>query len=120
MLASHSLCGQANLTGTLIDSLTREPLPNAHVYFAGTSIGTTTGLEGEFTIEDIPEGKYELIASFLGYTTIQRPIQFRIHEKHELILKLVPAPVELDGGCSKCGYYWVASEPDGIQKVVLR
>lgn len=58
---------QFSVSGTITDSQTREPLPNVNVYLAGTMIGTTSNLQGEFMIRNVPAGTYDLVVSMVGY-----------------------------------------------------
>lgn len=72
---------QSALSGKVLDSLTHKPIPYVNVFFANTTIGTVTDTTGSFTIRNIPNGKYDLTFSFVGYSTIQFPIDFLGDEK---------------------------------------
>lgn len=67
---------QNTLTGKVIDSLTRQPVPFANVFFANTSVGTTTSETGEFLLKNFQSGKYDLIISFVGYKSIKHTMLF--------------------------------------------
>src|SRR5688572_8641070 len=67
---------QSTLSGKVLDSLSRKPVPYVNVFFANTTIGTITDSTGSFAIRNIPNGKYDLTFSFVGYNTVQRPIDF--------------------------------------------
>lgn len=64
------------VTGTVTDSDTGAPLPGATVMVRGTTTGTTTGLEGGFSLE-VPSLQDTLVFSFLGYQTSEVPIAGR-------------------------------------------
>lgn len=51
------------------------PLPFANVYLEGTKKGTTTSSDGSFTIQNIKEGQYTLIASYTGFNTLKKRIE---------------------------------------------
>ncbi|MCQ2311059.1 MAG: TonB-dependent receptor [Paludibacteraceae bacterium] len=55
----------AHLQGAVLDD-TGEPLAGANIYWAGTTIGTTTDEQGTFEIEPIRQTK-QLVTSYLGY-----------------------------------------------------
>lgn len=55
-----------SISGT-VNNGKNEPLIGANVYLNGTTIGTATNNNGEFTIKNIKEGNYELCVSYLGY-----------------------------------------------------
>jgi len=54
------------ITGTVMDSLTGEPLIGANIIIEGTSIGTATDLNGRFVLKVSP-GTYSLIITYIGY-----------------------------------------------------
>ena len=56
------------LTGTIKDSASGKPLAGVSVFLNGTSKGTVTRNDGSFALA-IPPGRYELIASAIGYAT---------------------------------------------------
>jgi hypothetical protein len=65
---------QVALSGTVRDSLTRQPLPFASVFLANTTYGTTTDAQGHYRLAGVPSGAYALTASYLGYALRQQPI----------------------------------------------
>ena len=60
---------QSSIRGIVVDSLTQKPLPGINLFLSHTSIGTITDQTGNFTLERIPLGKFELIISSLNYAT---------------------------------------------------
>src|ERR1700743_425864 len=55
------------IKGTITDKQTGEPLIGAIVMLEGTSYGTSAGLDGSYTIQNIPTGKYELKVQYASY-----------------------------------------------------
>src|ERR1700748_2367923 len=64
-LASLSYAG--TIKGKIRDSKTGEPMTGATVTLEHTRYTTTVQLDGTFTFRHIPAGKYEIIASTVGY-----------------------------------------------------
>lgn len=60
---------QQKLTGRIVDATTNAPIVSASVYLSNTSIGTVSNDSGEFLINRIPSGKYDLVVSCIGYET---------------------------------------------------
>lgn len=58
---------QRTITGTVIDDL-GDAVISATVQVKGTTIGTTTDLDGKYSIK-VPEGSEALLFSYIGYTT---------------------------------------------------
>jgi hypothetical protein len=65
---------QRTVAGTVVDADRNEPLPGVNVQVRGTRIGTTTSVEGEFTLE-VPDGQQVLVFSFVGYRSREVPIE---------------------------------------------
>lgn len=59
---------QITVTGTVLDSASREPLANASVFCQNTTLGTVTGKDGHFTLT-LKSGGYDLVFSYTGYLT---------------------------------------------------
>ena len=85
---------QASLSGTVRDSLTRQPLPFASVFLANTTRGTTTDAQGRYTLAGVPAGRYELAATYLGYQLRQRPLVVASGAS-QVDIQLVPAAQQL-------------------------
>ncbi|MCG8308195.1 MAG: TonB-dependent receptor [Cytophagales bacterium] len=56
-----------SVTGKISDRDSYEALPGANVIIKGTSKGTTTDVNGRFTLGDLTPGSYALEISFIGY-----------------------------------------------------
>ncbi|MEO1259246.1 MAG: TonB-dependent receptor [Bacteroidota bacterium] len=65
---SFALCAQqtGRIAGIVRDAATGERLPFVNILW-NDSEGMATDEHGDFTINDLPAGKYSLTASFLGY-----------------------------------------------------
>ncbi|TDI87439.1 MAG: TonB-dependent receptor, partial [Caldithrix sp.] len=60
--------GTGTITGTVTDADTGLPLPGVNVQLRHTVLGTSTSLEGEFSLSRIEAGSYSVMASMIGYT----------------------------------------------------
>lgn len=76
---------QQTIKGTVVNPVTQQPIAGASVFLTNTSKGGTTNKEGYFEITDIKPGKYELIATSVGFETNvfsfsseQLPLKLRI------------------------------------------
>ncbi|MGN6511355.1 MAG: carboxypeptidase-like regulatory domain-containing protein [Chitinophaga sp.] len=52
-----------------------KPLPFASAFLNQTTLGDRTTEAGNFTIQQVPPGKYELIVSYLGYQPVITPVE---------------------------------------------
>ena len=66
IIAGTALVSAQNISGKVVDAQGK-PLPGASVYWADTSVGAATDLEGKFSLYRV-KGNDALVATFLGYT----------------------------------------------------
>ncbi|HOY32401.1 MAG TPA: TonB-dependent receptor [Bacteroidales bacterium] len=62
------------VSGYLRDTATGEVLIGAYVYAKGTNLGTATNAYGFYSLT-LPEGDYIIVYLFLGYKTIENPVE---------------------------------------------
>jgi outer membrane receptor protein involved in Fe transport len=55
------------IAGEVKDSQTGEPVIGANIIVEGTTAGAATNIEGYFVILNLPPGKYNVVASAIGY-----------------------------------------------------
>lgn len=72
------------ITGTVVDSASKEPLVNASVFCQNTTLGTVTDKEGKFSLS-LKSGGYDLIFSYTGYLTQT----LRVTENNKIDIQLV-------------------------------
>ncbi|PQJ77019.1 TonB-dependent receptor [Polaribacter glomeratus] len=71
---------KGTLKGTLTDKETNnESLPFANVLIKGTTIGTTTDFDGNYSIK-VPAGNHIVVFSFLGYKSIEKSFSIKVGE----------------------------------------
>ncbi len=68
LFTSSEIYSQRTVSGTIIDSETNEPLIGANVLVKGTSTGTITDIDGNFSLS-VPSGSEELEISYAGFST---------------------------------------------------
>lgn len=51
------------------------PLPGASVSVQGASITVATDLNGRFVLNNVPTGERTLVFNYMGYETLERPVQ---------------------------------------------
>lgn len=83
------------VAGVVSDSVTNETLPFASVFFSGTTFGTTSDKDGNFTLKADRPGTYDLVISFTGYQTYFRQIDLNEQQVLRLNVKLYLSTVNL-------------------------
>lgn len=83
------------IQGQVIDQQTGEPLINANVFIESLMRGAATNLGGEFTIDGIPYGTYDLRVSYVGYQT--KTVSVTVDESTESVeIMLSPQTGQLE------------------------
>ena len=65
------------------------PLPGANIQLKNTNIGTTSNIDGDFEILDVPEGYYTLRISYIGYESVLYPdvwVRQKAYDKVDITL----------------------------------
>ena len=65
---------QLTLTGKITDKAGKA-LPGATIAVKGTYLGTVANSYGDYKFQNLKEGKYNFVVSFLGYQSTQKEIQ---------------------------------------------
>jgi outer membrane receptor protein involved in Fe transport len=60
------------ISGYVYDAATGDPLPGANVLIRNTSMGAATNADGFYVILNIPPGEHEVMATYIGYATVQQ------------------------------------------------
>ncbi|GBD91517.1 colicin I receptor precursor [bacterium BMS3Abin04] len=89
ILFSNLLFAQNNLSVLVKDSKTNSPLVGANVYFNSLNTGGATDENGFAEIKSIPNGKYTLTVSYIGYKTETLELKFPRKNQSETITVLL-------------------------------
>ncbi|MBW3128250.1 TonB-dependent receptor [Hymenobacter profundi] len=116
LLLSGSALAQTTLpvTGRVEDAADKSPLIGANVVLIqvpdSVRRGAAVDTEGNFSIADVPAGRYILAVSFLGYQTIRRQVQLTQTNR-----TLGTLPLQA-GGITLKGVEVVGKTPAAVQK----
>lgn len=96
-IQADPLTGEAMLSGKVTDKRSGEPLVGVTIYFPELSCGTTTDVDGNFTIGELPKRKVNVQVSYIGHKTIVTQIDltatshqdFRLSESDAQIQEVV-------------------------------
>lgn len=80
---------QFRIEGKVIDSVTQKPLVGVNVFLSHTSTGINSNDNGEFLLNNLKQGKYELVVSSLNYEDYI--ISISINQRNDpFLIKLKP------------------------------
>ncbi|MBS3772477.1 MAG: carboxypeptidase-like regulatory domain-containing protein, partial [Bacteroidales bacterium] len=81
---------QIEVSGRVTDAQTGDPLPGVNIVIEGTTVGTTTDMDGEYTLEAPADAT--LVFSFIGYQ--EQTIE--INGREEIDVAMQQAVTELE------------------------
>ena len=58
-------------------------------------MGTTTDMDGFYTMKNIPEGRYELVISMIGFKMERENLIFFKHDRITIDFRLKPEPIQM-------------------------
>lgn len=90
-LAAAATAQQTGIKGVISDKTTKETLVGATILIQGTTTGSTTDLDGNFSITSLAPGNYNLVVSYISYKTL---VIEKVKVVKDVILEL---PIELEG-----------------------
>ena len=95
ILSLITLCsGQSDklfvIKGTVTDLSTGQPVQLVNVYLSGSTFGASTSQTGNYFIENIPGGTYQLIFQHIGYELKIYPVQIEADRSYEINMRLQP------------------------------
>jgi iron complex outermembrane receptor protein len=65
---TSALFAQVTISGTITDAETAEPLIGVNIIVSGTTVGTVTDFDGNYSL-NVPEGYTKVAFSYVGYTS---------------------------------------------------
>lgn len=85
------------IMGKVLDANLGEGIPFANVMIDGTSLGASSDADGNYVILNIPPGKYNVTASYIGTQKVTtKGVSVNVGFTTQLNIKLAPGEVTLD------------------------
>ena len=88
---------KGGIAGYVMDKQTREPLIGANIIVVGTQIGAATNKMGYFAIPNLPDNRYEIEVSFIGYTKHSEKTVVTGGQFKSVSIEMVPKAVLMSG-----------------------
>ncbi len=83
------------IRGVVNDSKNNSPLTGVVITITGTGKGNVTDFDGKYEITDIPDGNYEIVFNYTGYTAFKQTVKFEGKNEVNLDVKMMPETIEL-------------------------
>lgn len=78
------------ISGYIFDKTNNEPLPGVNIVVKGTLLGAVSDQNGNFKIEHIPVGQYQIIAQMIGYQSVEEEVHLKTNQIVYLEIGLKP------------------------------
>jgi len=104
LFIQNSFSQQFYIRGRVTDRETQLPLKGASVYINNTTKGSITNDNGDFELGPLQPGRYEVVASFVGYDALlysaeirssHLRISFKVERKEEILREVLVLSSEL-------------------------
>lgn len=109
MLVTSPLWAQSSgsISGKIADKTTKQPLEDAVVVVAGTSLGATTDAQGRFHIDNVAENVYKLEVHFVGYDSFLETDVRVVRDKTTYVeeIELIQSVLEGEETIVAAGYF---------------
>ena len=93
ILVLSSFLLSENISGTITDQSSGEPLPYTNIILLENNRGTATDISGYYIIPNIDFGSYTIKIMMIGYTTIEKSIQLDTSSS-KFDFELIPEPIQ--------------------------
>lgn len=87
-LAASNVLAKQQIHGKVISSTDNQPLTGVNVIIAGTTTGTATDIEGEFTLSVPETGEYSLIFRYIGFQEKRVTVEVTSDQPSEIAIRL--------------------------------
>jgi outer membrane receptor protein involved in Fe transport len=85
-----------HISGTVYDAKFDRPIEKVNIVIDGTNHGATTDKNGNFKIDGLKDGKYEIRASLVGFLTFEKEIEISGKPVEGFYIYLQPTSIALD------------------------
>lgn len=100
-----------NIKGIVIDESTQKPLVAVNIMIEGSQLGTASGNNGEYVIEKVPSGIYQLRFMMIGYKDrVVADVVVNPNKTTWQKIELVSTVLETEGVTVTAGYFHAAKD----------
>ncbi|HXT15390.1 MAG TPA: TonB-dependent receptor [Gemmatimonadaceae bacterium] len=88
--------GTGRITGIVADRVAGAPIANVSITISGTTLGARTGVDGRYTINEVPAGAQHLRAARIGYSPTEQAVTVAAGQTATVNLSMAQATITLD------------------------
>ena len=87
---------QASVSGRITDKTSGQPIQEARILVIGTSLFTSSGVDGRYTVRNVPPGTAEIRVLRVGYQEQKRSVPIVAGQTATLDITMTQSVVQLD------------------------
>ncbi|MCC3153486.1 SusC/RagA family TonB-linked outer membrane protein [Hymenobacter sp. BT770] len=91
---SGAFAQTGSVSGRVTDSK-NEGIPGATVLIEGTSLGSSSAVDGTYSIQNVPAGPHTVVISFVGYNAVRLPVTVTAGANSEISAKMTENATQL-------------------------
>ncbi len=85
------------ITGSVVNAITQAPIAGATIRVVGTKYGAVSKSDGRFTIRNIPAGIYTVLASYIGFTPLNKSdIVVSTGKPYSIVFELTESTIQTE------------------------
>jgi TonB-linked SusC/RagA family outer membrane protein len=92
--SSGAYAQTGSVSGRVTDDK-NDGVPGATILIEGTSLGSSSNVDGTFSIQNVPAGAQTLVISYVGYNTVRRPVTVVAGQNAEVSTSLTENATQL-------------------------
>jgi len=92
---NNVLFSQYSISGVITDKTNNDPLPGASIRIKGTTIGTTSDLDGKYKLS-VKQNNVTVIFSYVSYEPVEKTLSFENGRNIKINIKLLPTSTDLE------------------------
>ncbi len=101
------LYSQNQISGTVKNAENSEPVFSANIYLPELEKGTMTDLDGNFTINNLPQGRYKMVVSSIGFASFTLEVNI---PSENIEISLQPSAIEMEEVIVSTPFHQLQSE----------
>ena len=108
LAVSPIIYAQNTFSGNITNAETGEPVFSANIYFPELGKGDMSDIDGNFSIQNVPNGKFKVVISSVGFATYSNELDFP--GTSSLIITLEKSAIEMEEVIVSTPFHQLQSE----------
>lgn len=95
-IPQYAFAQEGTIKGVIKDAISGEVLIGANIFIPDLNVGASSDVDGNYVIDNLPAGTYDVTARYVGYKQITENVVVRSNATTEVDFNLEPTAVQLN------------------------